>query len=85
MQRSVQDKDLRNIKNRTIDSFQGKKTVMIILDMVITDRLGSVRQMNRLNVALKRAQDGSSCCCRYSRNQEEWSAWPRVVGCGLHG
>lgn len=58
MQRSLPHKDLHNIQNKTIDSFQGIEAVITIVDLVVTDHLGFVRQMNRLNVAVTRARDG---------------------------
>ncbi|MCJ1247243.1 hypothetical protein MMC30_004457 [Trapelia coarctata] len=42
---------------RTVDSFQGLEHVIIILDCVVTKRIGFVRQRQRLNVATSRSRD----------------------------
>ncbi len=51
-------KDLRDVQIRTIDGFQGGEASVVIFYFVVTNRPGSVRQGNRLNVGLTRAKDG---------------------------
>lgn len=62
-------KDLRNIQLRTIDGFQGGEAPIVVLDLTITDRLGFVREPNRLNVAMSRAQDGFIIVTNVSENE----------------
>ena len=42
---------------RTVDGMQGTENHVILLDVVITDRLGFLRQSNHLNVSTSRAKD----------------------------
>lgn len=53
-----QGSDMSKIKARTVDSMQGSQAPLIILDLVVTDKLGFLRNKNRLNVACSRGMDG---------------------------
>lgn len=57
MGKAVQ-RNLAGIQLRTVDGFQGGEAPIVLLDLVITDHPGFVREPNRLNVTLTRARDG---------------------------
>ncbi|RHZ50301.1 DEAD/DEAH box helicase [Aspergillus thermomutatus] len=47
---------LHLVQLKTIDSFQGRESNVVILDLTIVSSLGFMREGNRLNVALSRAK-----------------------------
>ena len=44
------------IRSRKVDGFQGGEAPIVIVDLTITDHAGFLRERNRLNVAISRAQ-----------------------------
>lgn len=56
---TMMGKDFRAVQLDTIDGFQGKEAVIVVLDLVVTDNLGFTHELNRLNAALSRARNGS--------------------------
>jgi hypothetical protein len=50
--------DLSNVRVRTVDGYQGGESTFVLLDLVITDRIGFLQDNTRINVALTRARDG---------------------------
>jgi len=83
LQSKLKEKDLRAIQNKTIDSFQGNEADIIILDLVVTKKLGFTREMNRLNVALTRARDGlvviTDVSANESQNNQGFARWMRKL------
>ena len=58
LQTTIPNTPVNGIRIRKIDGYQGRESTLIILDLVITDRLGFVKDASRLNIALMRAKDG---------------------------
>ncbi|RAL17303.1 uncharacterized protein BO97DRAFT_419547 [Aspergillus homomorphus CBS 101889] len=48
--------DLSGVRVCTVDGYQGTERAIMFFDMVVTDRIGFVKNANRLCVALSRAQ-----------------------------
>ncbi len=65
-------KDPRDIQLQTIDDFQGSVAAVVLLDLVVTDCAGFVKQPNRRNVALTRAQDGLIVITDVCVNEVKW-------------
>ena len=58
LQKTMPDKDLKAIRIKMIDGYQGGEATYVLLDPVVTERVGFIGNRNRLNVALTRARDG---------------------------
>ena len=56
-QSTTLDTPINKIRVCKIDGYQGGKSTLIILDLVIINKLGFVKDANRLNVALTRARN----------------------------
>ena len=53
-----QRSDMAKITVRTVDSMQGSQSFVVILDLVVTDKVGFLKSKHRLNVALSRPMNG---------------------------
>ncbi len=79
LQFKLKKKDLRAIQNKIIDSFQENEANIIILNLVVTKKLGFMQEMNQLNVALTWAQDSlmiiTDVSANKSQNNKEFARW----------
>ncbi len=71
LQSKLKKKDLQAIQNKTIDSFQENEADIIILNLVITKKLGFMQEMNRLNIALTQTWDGLMMITDVSANKSQ--------------
>jgi len=83
LQSKLKKKDLRAIQNKTIDSFQENETDIIILNLVITKKLGFMQEMNQLNIALTQAWDSlmmiTDVSVNKSQNNKKFAHWLRKL------
>jgi len=83
LQFKLKEKDLRAIQNKTIDSFQENEANIIILNLVITKKLGFTQEMNQLNVALTQVQDSlmviTDVSVNKSQNNKGFTYWLRKL------
>ncbi len=83
LQFKLKKKDLQAIQNKTIDSFQENETNIIILNLVITKKLGFMQEMNQLNIALTQTQDGlmmiTDVSVNKSQNNKKFARWLRKL------
>lgn len=71
--------DLRAIQLHTIDSMQGREASIVIVDLVVTDKLGFTHELNRLNVAISRARDGLIVITNAAANEKSRGKMSRWV------
>jgi len=83
LQSKLKEKDLRAIQNKTIDSFQENEANIIILNLVITKKLGFTQEMNQLNVALTQTWDSlmmiTDVSVNKSQNNKGFVHWLRKL------
>ncbi len=83
LQFKLKKKNLQTIQNKTIDSFQENEANIIILNLVITKKLGFTQEMNQLNVALTQAWDGlmmiTDVSVNKSQNNKRFAHWLRKL------
>ncbi len=79
----LKKKNLWAIQNKTIDSFQENEANIIILNLVITKKLGFTQEMNQLNVALTQTQDNlmmiTDVSINKSQNNKKFVCWLRKL------
>ncbi len=83
LQSKLKEKDLRAIQNKTIDSFQENEANIIILNLVVTKKLGFTQEMNQLNIALTQTQDSlmviTDVSVNKSQNNKKFVHWLRKL------
>ncbi len=83
LQSKLKKKDLRAIQNKIIDSFQENEADIIILNLVITKKLGFTQEMNQLNIALTQAWDDlmmiTDVSVNKSQNNKGFAHWLRKL------
>jgi len=83
LQSKLKEKDLQAIQNKTIDSFQENEANIIILNLVITKKLGFTQEMNQLNVALTWVWDSlmmiTDVSANKSQNNKKFVCWLRKL------
>jgi len=83
LQFKLKKKDLWAIQNKIIDSFQENEADIIILNLVITKKLGFMQEMNWLNVALTQVWDDlmiiTDVSVNESQNNKKFAHWLRKL------
>jgi len=83
LQFKLKKKNLRAIQNKIIDSFQENEANIIILNLVITKKLGFTQEMNWLNIALTQTWDSlmmiTDVSVNKSQNNKEFAHWLRKL------
>lgn len=57
LQKTSPGLQIKNITINTVDSLQGGEAQIVILDLCVTNKVGFMKYMNRINVATFRARD----------------------------
>ncbi len=75
--------NLQAIQNKIIDSFQENEADIIILNLVVTKKLGFMQEMNWLNIALTQVWDSlmiiTDVSANKSQNNKEFVCWLRKL------
>jgi len=83
LQFKLKKKDLQAIQNKIIDSFQENEANIIILNLVITKKLGFTQEMNQLNIALTQVWDSlmviTDVSANKSQNNKKFVCWLRKL------
>jgi len=83
LQSKLKEKDLQTIQNKIIDSFQENEANIIILNLVVTKKLGFTQEMNWLNIALTWAWDSlmviTDVSANKSQNNKKFVRWLRKL------
>ncbi len=83
LQSKLKKKNLQAIQNKIIDSFQENEANIIILNLVITKKLGFMQEMNQLNIALTQTWDSlmmiTDVSVNKSQNNKEFVRWLRKL------
>ncbi len=83
LQSKLKKKDLWAIQNKIIDSFQENEADIIILNLVVTKKLGFTQEMNWLNIALTQTQDSlmmiTDVSVNKSQNNKRFVCWLRKL------
>ena len=83
LQFKLKEKDLQAIQNKIIDSFQENEADIIILNLVVTKKLGFMQEMNWLNIALTQTQDSlmmiTDVSVNKSQNNKKFVHWLRKL------
>ncbi len=83
LQFKLKKKNLWAIQNKTIDSFQENEADIIILNLVVTKKLGFMQEMNWLNIALTQMWDSlmmiTDVSANKSQNNQGFVRWMRKL------
>ncbi len=83
LQSKLKKKNLRAIQNKIIDSFQENEANIIILNLVVTKKLGFTQEMNWLNIALTQTWDDlmmiTDVSANKSQNNKKFVHWLRKL------
>jgi len=83
LQSKLKKKDLQAIQNKTIDSFQENEANIIILNLVVTKKLGFMQEINWLNIALTQTWDDlmmiTNVSANKSQNNKGFAHWLRKL------
>jgi hypothetical protein len=71
LQSKLKKKNLWAIQNKIIDSFQENEANIIILNLVVTKKLGFMQEMNWLNIALTQMWDSLMMITDVSANKSQ--------------
>ena len=82
VRRLISESKIEGVRVETVDNFQGEENNIILLSLVrsnIEEKVGFLKEENRVCVALSRAQHGFYCIGDFDMLRQKVPLWERIV------